>query len=70
MFKVQDVIDRVTLWGVKDNHSWKNNFRERCSDYPLLFDSRGQAKPAFWGVVAAGLDEASWQDARQAFLGQ
>jgi endo-1,4-beta-xylanase len=66
-----DVIDRVTLWGVKDNHSWKNNFPvSGRSDYPLLFDSRGQAKPAFWGVVAAGLDEASWQDARQAFLGQ
>lgn len=65
-----DVIDRITFWGVKDNYSWKNNFPVRGRrDYPLLFDSQAEAKPAFWGAAAPGLGEPSWQNARKAYQG-
>ena len=44
--KHQDKIDRVTLWGVTDNDSWKNDFPVHGRmDYPLLFDRNHQAKP-------------------------
>ncbi|MGI6672843.1 MAG: endo-1,4-beta-xylanase [Limnochordia bacterium] len=47
-----DVIERVTWWGVKDSHSWKNHFPvANRPDYPLLFDGQGQPKPCFWAVV-------------------
>jgi endo-1,4-beta-xylanase len=44
--KHQDKIDRVTLWGLSDATSWKNDFpiRERI-DYPLLFDRDYNPKP-------------------------
>lgn len=48
----RDVIDRVTFWGVKDNHSWKNDYPVRGrTDFPLLFDDHGQPKRAFWAVL-------------------
>lgn len=44
--KHADVITRVTVWGVSDNDSWKNNFPVRGrTDYPLLFDRQCQMKP-------------------------
>ncbi|WP_215224620.1 endo-1,4-beta-xylanase [Echinicola shivajiensis] len=44
--KHQDKISRVTLWGVSDHHSWKNNWPVRGrTDYPLLFDRENKAKP-------------------------
>lgn len=47
-----DVIERVTFWGVRDNYSWKNNYPvQGRADYPLLFDSQGNPKPAFWAVL-------------------
>jgi beta-xylosidase/GH35 family endo-1,4-beta-xylanase len=43
--KHADIITRVTTWGVTDAHSWRNNFPVRGrTDYPLLFDRRGQPK--------------------------
>jgi endo-1,4-beta-xylanase len=52
--KHQDVIDRVTFWGVGDGDSWLNNWpvRERVS-YPLLFDAQDNPKPAFYAVIRA-----------------
>jgi endo-1,4-beta-xylanase len=39
-------IRRVTLWGVTDNQSWKNDFPIKGrTDYPLLFDRQFNAKP-------------------------
>jgi len=39
-------VSRVTMWGVSDGVSWKNNFPVRGrTDYPLLFDRNYQAKP-------------------------
>ncbi len=44
--KHKDKIDRVTLWGVNDAHSWKNNWPIRGRvDYPLLFDRNNHPKP-------------------------
>ncbi len=45
--KYQASINRVTLWGVHDAESWRNNFPMLGrTDYPLLFDRQQQAKPA------------------------
>jgi endo-1,4-beta-xylanase len=41
-----DVISRVTVWGVTDSDSWKNDFpMPGRTDYPLLFDRSGNPKP-------------------------
>lgn len=43
--KHQNYVSRVTLWGVNDAGSWKNNFPVRGrTDYPLLFDRSNQPK--------------------------
>ncbi|HET6557505.1 MAG TPA: endo-1,4-beta-xylanase [Prolixibacteraceae bacterium] len=43
--KYNDVIDRVTVWGVTDNTTWLNNFPIRGrKDYPMLFDRNNQRK--------------------------
>lgn len=44
--KHSDKISRVTLWGLRDADSWKNNWPIRGrTDYPLLFDRNYEAKP-------------------------
>jgi endo-1,4-beta-xylanase len=44
--KQKNNIRRVTLWGVTDNQSWKNDFPIKGrTDYPLLFDRQFNAKP-------------------------
>jgi endo-1,4-beta-xylanase len=44
--KHKDKIRRVTLWGVSDSQSWKNDFPIKGrTDYPLLFDRQFKAKP-------------------------
>lgn len=49
----RDKIDRVTLWGVHDGMSWKNNYPVPGRiNYPLLFDRSRMPKPAFEAVVA------------------
>lgn len=43
--KHDDAISRVTLWGVSDGDSWKNDFPVRGrTDYPLLFDRNKEPK--------------------------
>ena len=50
-----DVITRVTFWGVSDRSSWKNDWPVfGRTNYPLLFDREGKPKPAFYAVVDAG----------------
>jgi len=41
-----DIIERVSLWGVTDDQSW------RSGGLPLLFDSQTRAKPAYYGFVS------------------
>jgi endo-1,4-beta-xylanase len=58
LFKVflkhKDVITRITFWGVTDAASWLNNYPVRGrTNYPLLFDRNGNAKPAFAAIIKA-----------------
>jgi endo-1,4-beta-xylanase len=49
----KDVISRVTLWGISDRNSWKNNWPVwGRTDYPLLFDRKYQAKPVVQKIIA------------------
>ncbi|UII19581.1 endo-1,4-beta-xylanase [Fulvivirga ligni] len=50
--KHQQHIERVTLWGVNDGHSWRNNWPVRGrTDYPLLFDRQNHAKPIVLSII-------------------
>jgi len=52
--KHKKVISRVTLWGVNDGQSWKNNWPVRGrTDYPLLFDRKNQPKPVVQRIIDA-----------------
>ena len=43
----------MTLWGVHDGMSWKNDYPvPGRTNYPLLFGRDRQPKPAFEAVVA------------------
>ncbi|WP_433796992.1 endo-1,4-beta-xylanase [Actinoplanes sp. CA-252034] len=44
-------ITSVTLWGLADDNTWLDTFPVTRKDAPLLFDTRLQAKPAYWGVA-------------------
>ncbi len=49
-----DIVERVTLWGVDDGHSWLDFFPVRGrTNYPLLFDRQYRPKPAFDAVIKA-----------------
>lgn len=46
------VVARVTFWGVTDADSWLNNWPVAGRmNYPLLFDRRGNPKPAYLSVM-------------------
>ncbi|SMP15724.1 endo-1,4-beta-xylanase [Chryseobacterium profundimaris] len=50
--KHEDKIRRVTLWGVTDNQSWKNDFPVKGrTDYPLLFDRNFKAKAVVEKII-------------------
>jgi endo-1,4-beta-xylanase len=50
--KYEDVIDRVTFWGVTDGDSWLNNWPvPGRTNHPLLFDRDLKPKPAFHAVI-------------------
>ena len=50
-----NLADMVIMWGITDADSWKNNYPvPGRTDAPLLFDTRLQSKPAFWGLVDPG----------------
>jgi endo-1,4-beta-xylanase len=54
--KHKDVITRVTLWGVTDAQSWKNNWPIwGRTDYPLLFDRNFQPKPVVKKIIAEAI---------------
>ena len=43
--KYNDVVDRVTVWGLNDAGTWLNGFPIRGrKDYPVLFDRKNQRK--------------------------
>ena len=48
----RDKIARVTLWGVHDGMSWKNDYPiPGRTNYPLLWDKQKQPKPALKAVL-------------------
>jgi endo-1,4-beta-xylanase len=48
------LVTRVTLWGVTDADSWKNDWPVRGrTNYPLLFGRDDKPKPAFFAVIQA-----------------
>jgi endo-1,4-beta-xylanase len=50
--KHSDKISRVTLWGLHDGISWKNNFPIRGrTDYTLLFDREMKPKQAYHEII-------------------
>lgn len=49
----RDRIDRVSVWGVHDAMSWKNDYPiPNRTNYPLLFDRDYRPKPALEAVLA------------------
>ncbi len=50
--KHQDKIDRVTLWGVNDAQSWKNDWPVKGrTDYTLLFDRNNNPKSVVNNII-------------------
>jgi endo-1,4-beta-xylanase len=47
-------IDSVTTWGISDAHTWLNSWPVNRTNRPLLFDSEGLPKSAFWAVADSG----------------
>nr|SIP63166.1 Endo-1,4-beta-xylanase A precursor (EC 3.2.1.8) [uncultured bacterium] len=43
--RYSEQLEAVQVWGLTDNMSW------RAKDFPLLFDSSRNPKPAFWAVA-------------------
>ena len=51
-YKKRDKIDRVTVWGLHDGMSWKNDYPiPRRINYPLLYDRNKKPKPALDAVL-------------------
>lgn len=50
--KYKDNVTRVTLWGISDRFSWRNNWPVRGrTAYPLLFDRNFLPKPAVEAII-------------------
>jgi endo-1,4-beta-xylanase len=50
--KYRGVINGVTFWNVTDKHTWLDQYPvPGRKNYPLLFDTAGQPKKAYWEVV-------------------
>ena len=46
------MIERVSVWGVEDGMSWKNDYPiPGRTNYTLLFDRERQPKPALEAVL-------------------
>ena len=51
-YKKRDKIDRVTLWGLHDGMSWKNDYPLfGRTNYPLLYDRNKQPKKAVEAIL-------------------
>ena len=59
LLKHQDIVERVTTWGVNDSQSWKNGWPIRGrTDYPLLFDRQFDPKPVVGKIIELAGSEA------------
>jgi len=51
-YKHKDKIDRVTLWGIHDGMSWKNDYPiPNRTNYTLLWDRKMSPKKAFYSIL-------------------
>ena len=51
-YKKRDKISRVTLWGLHDGMSWKNDYPiPGRTNYPSLWDRQRKPKPALYSVL-------------------
>ena len=51
-YKRREKIDRVTLWGIHDGMSWKNDYPiPNRTNYPLLWDRQKKAKLALAAIL-------------------
>lgn len=48
--KHEDVIERVTFWGLNDRRTW------RWGQHPLLFDANNHPKPAYASIVTSAAE--------------
>ena len=48
-------VTSVSLWGLADNHTWLNTFPVTRTNRPLLFDTSGNPKWAFWAIADPSL---------------
>lgn len=46
-----DVITTVSFWGVADDNTWLSEFSSGRTDFPLLFDTHHEPKPAYDAVM-------------------
>lgn len=44
-------VDRVTVWGISDRHSWLNKWPWKRVNHGLLFDRDAKPKPAFHAIA-------------------
>ena len=45
-------INGLTFWNVSDKHTWLDDYPvPGRKNYPLLFDTAGQPKKAYWDVI-------------------
>jgi endo-1,4-beta-xylanase len=52
MFRAhRNVITGVTFWGIADDNTWLSEFSSGRTDFPLLFDTNHEPKPAFFAVT-------------------
>lgn len=49
--KLKGKLDAITFWGFADDNTWLDNFPITRLDEPLPFDTRLQAKPAYFAMV-------------------
>lgn len=54
--KHREVVSRVTIWGLHDGQTWRNEWPiAGRKDYPLLFDRSYQPKPVVNQLISLGL---------------
>ena len=52
----RSTVESVNVWGVRDSDSWLNFSPAERTNYPLLFDRDGEAKPALRAITDRNYD--------------
>lgn len=54
IFEDYPSVTSVTTWGLSDAQTWLNYYPVNRTNRPLIFDSEGSPKAAFWAIVDPG----------------